>query len=294
MKPIDYKQGDGKWGALPYAVDGESATIKSAGCGPTAMANVLAAAVSQFIDPITTASWARQFGYKVYKSGTSYSFPEAIGKEYGLKVKRLNTANAYGQKTMKCHEEALSALKNGNWVLACMGPGNWTKSGHYIVAYQYNGADGTVDIMDPASSAAGRAHNKFTLFSSQAKYYWVIELSEDFKKRGLPASSDYDHGDFVREVQLCCHAGLDGIAGKQTLAKTVTVSATKNRKHAVVLPIQKKLKYLGLYTGALDGIAGPMFDIALRRYQKMAVGLSNCDGEATAGGKTWRCLLGIK
>ena len=74
IKPVDYKQTDPRWGSNTYAADGETSTIKSAGCGPTALADVLAALVSPYIDPLTTASWARQHGYKVYKSGTSYSF----------------------------------------------------------------------------------------------------------------------------------------------------------------------------------------------------------------------------
>lgn len=285
MKPIDYKQSDKRWGALSYAVDGETSTIKSAGCGPTAMASVLAAVVSEYIDPITTASWARQHGYKVYKSGTSYSFPSAIGKEYGIEVKRINTANAYGKVSDGSHEKAKRALIEGKWVLACMGPGNWTKSGHYILVYNFNQADQTVDIMDPASSAAGRVHNKFSLLKSQAKYYWEITIPSK------QHAGTYLHRDFVREVQLCCRAGLDGKAGPQTLSKTVTVSATKNRTHPVVIPLQKKLKSLSYYTGAIDGVAGKLFDAALKQYQIRIVELKVADGEATKGGRTWKSLL---
>lgn len=291
MKPIDYKQSDSKWGALSYAVDGESSTIKSAGCGPTAMASVLAALVSPYIDPITTASWARQHGYKVYKSGTSYSFPEAIGKEYGLEVKRINTVNAYGKVSDGSHEKAKRALIEGKWVLACMGPGNWTKSGHYILVYNFNQADETVDIMDPASAAAARVHNKFSLLKSQAKYYWEITIPDVCKKNGTTMYGTYLHRDFVREVQLCCKAGLDGIAGAQTLSKTVTVSKFTNRKHPVVVPLQKKLLCLGFYSGRIDGIAGDKFDAALKEYQTLCVKLKVADGEATKGGKTWKNLL---
>ena len=56
IKPIDYKQTDSRWGGLKYAVDGESSTIKSAGCGITVMADILATLVSPYITPVTTAS----------------------------------------------------------------------------------------------------------------------------------------------------------------------------------------------------------------------------------------------
>lgn len=296
IKPNDYKQGDSKWGSLPYAVDGETSTIKSAGCGPTAMADVLAAVVSEYIDPITCAAWARQHGFKVYKSGTSYNFPAAIGKEYGLVVERMNVSTIYGNTKSNYHEIAKKHLQNGHWLIACMGPGNWTKSGHYVVAYNYDEKDQTVDIMDPASSAAGRTHNKWSLFSSQVKYYWSVYLPERFKTTGIRMTDDaYRQEDYVREVQMCCRAGLDGVAGNQTLSKTITVSSTKNRNHPVVIPLQKYLqKNTGLYNGKIDGVAGPKFDAAMKEYQRSVVKLSKPDGEATAKGKTWRCLLGIK
>lgn len=292
IKPVDYKQNDSKWGSLPYAVDGEKSTIKSAGCGPTAMADVLAAIVDPYIDPVTCASWARMHGYKVYKSGTSYSFPEAIGKAYGVKVSRINTNNCYGYPGMSCHADARKALQAGNWLIACMGKGNWTSSGHYVVAYKYND-DATVDIMDPASSKANRAHNTWALFSSQVKYYWLVDVPEDIKHYWMRNPGEYRHEDFVREVQMCLKAGIDGKAGPQTLSKTVTVSKSKNKKHVVVLPLQKLLKSLGMYAGTLDGVAGTLFDSAVRSYQVSVLRAKKSDGEVTARGTTWKHLLGL-
>ena len=100
----------------------------------------------------------------------------------------------------------------------------------------------------------------------------------------------YTYKDFVIDVQKCIGAKVDGIAGPETLSKTVTVSAKKNNRHAVVKPIQKYLYVLG-YTevGATDGIAGPKFTTATKRYQKE----NKCvvDGEITARNKTWKKLL---
>ena len=291
IRPIDYKQTDSKWGSLAYAVDGESSTIKSAGCGPTAMADVLAAIVSPYIDPITCASWARMKGYKVYKSGTSYNYPAAQAAAYGVNVRRLNTSNVYGKTSNSVHTEALNELLKGNWLIACMGKGNWTSSGHFIVVYGYQ--NGMVYINDPASSKASRACNTWSLFKSQVKYYWVVEVPEEIKRSGTKLDGEYQHKDFVREVQFCCKAGLDGIAGPQTLGKTVTVSAKKNRKHAVVLPLQKILKNQGRYTGTLDRIAGSKFTSAVNSYQRSVLGYSKVDGEVTAKGKMWKKLLGL-
>ena len=292
IKPVDYKQYDSKWGSLPYAVDGEKSTIKSAGCGPTALANVLAAIVSPYIDPVTLASWARQHNYKVKASGTSYSFFVPCAAAYGVKVRRINTVNIYGKPTSTYHAQILSELMDGNWVIACMGKGNWTSSGHYITVYGYQ--NGKVYINDPGSAKASRACNTWELFKSQVKFYWVVEVPESIKKNGIVRNGAYHQEDFVREVQMCIGAGMDGIAGKQTLSKTVTVSATKNRKHAVVLPLQKILKKKGMYTGTLDCVAGKLFTSAVNSYQSLILGYKKPDGEITAKGRMWKDLLGMK
>lgn len=289
IKPVDYKQTDSRWGSNTYAADGETSTIKSAGCGPTALADVLAALVSPYIDPLTTASWARQHGHKVYKSGTSYSFFVPCAAEYGVKVRRLNTSNVYGRTKAAVHAQALEELRKGNWVIACMGKGNWTKSGHYVVAYGYK--DGMVYINDPASTKAARACNTWALFTSQVKYYWVVEVPDQIKQTGIVKTGEYRHEDFVREEQMCLRAGIDGKAGKQTLSKTITVSRSKNSKHNVVLPLQKLLKQCGFYVGELDKSAGKLFDAAVRVYQTRVVKLKQPDGEITAKGRSWRAML---
>lgn len=103
---------------------------------------------------------------------------------------------------------------------------------------------------------------------------------------------EYTLEQFVREVQAACGASVDGIAGPETLSKTVTVSASVNRSHAAVLAVQKRLFALG-YTqvGEADGIAGAKFTAAAKAFQQD----NNCvaDGEITARNKTWRCLLGM-
>ena len=98
---------------------------------------------------------------------------------------------------------------------------------------------------------------------------------------------------FVRDVQAATGASVDGVAGPETISKTVTVSAYVNREHPVVVPIQKRLYALG-YTmvGEADGVAGVKFEAAVQAFQ----GNNHCwvDGEITAGNKTWRKLLGME
>lgn len=103
--------------------------------------------------------------------------------------------------------------------------------------------------------------------------------------------AEYILEEFVRDVQKAIGAKVDGKAGNETLSKTVTVSATKNRTHAVVRYIQKYLNSLGYECGSVDGIAGSKFKKAIVKFQKAKGCIA--DGEVTAKGKTWKKLLGI-
>lgn len=106
------------------------------------------------------------------------------------------------------------------------------------------------------------------------------------------ASEDYSLEQFVRDVQAACGAAVDGVAGPETLGKTVTLSASKNISHAAVLPVQRRLLVLG-YTqvGSADGVAGRKFTEAVKAYQEDQGGI--VDGEITAKAQTWQSLLGL-
>lgn len=102
--------------------------------------------------------------------------------------------------------------------------------------------------------------------------------------------AEYTLEQFVREVQTACGAAVDGIAGAETLSKTVTLAADKNRTHPAVAAVQKRLFALG-YTevGEADGVAGAMFTAAVSRFQQEKACF--VDGEVAEWGKTWQRLL---
>lgn len=103
----------------------------------------------------------------------------------------------------------------------------------------------------------------------------------------------FDQTEFIKEVQRCCGAAVDGIAGPETLGKTVTVSESKNRTHPVVRAIQLRLQVLGYpQVGSVDGVAGIKFTLAVMAFQED----NHCwvDGEITARNKTWKKLLGME
>ena len=121
-----------------------------------------------------------------------------------------------------------------------------------------------------------------------------LNLPEKVAPAPAPEKSDvYTQEEFIRDVQAVTGSEVDGIAGPETIGNTVTVSASINRKHPVVEPIQKRLYALG-YTqvGEADGVAGPKFTAAVKAFQED----NDChnDGEITAKKKTWRKLLGME
>ena len=107
-----------------------------------------------------------------------------------------------------------------------------------------------------------------------------------------PSKHEYSLKEFIVDVQRATGAKVDGIAGPETLSKTITLSAILNRKSPLVYYVQRRLLALG-YTevGKVDGIAGGKFTAAVKYFQRD----NGCtvDGEITARYTTWKKLLGM-
>lgn len=172
-QPVSYLQTDPKWAGLDYSAPGEKTTIGASGCGPTAMAMVLATWADPAVTPKTECAWALAHGYKAPRQGTYYGYFVPAAARYGLKARQLSWTNIYGNSKSPLHEEARKAVEAGHLVIACMGKGLWTSSGHYVLVWKIQG--GIVYINDPASTRAVRTQGDYNLFKTQVKYYWVIE-----------------------------------------------------------------------------------------------------------------------
>ena len=70
---------------MPYG----SSTIKSAGCGPTALAIVISTLTGENVTPQMTAEYAMSHGLYVSGKGTSHSFPAMAAGSWGLSVERV-------------------------------------------------------------------------------------------------------------------------------------------------------------------------------------------------------------
>lgn len=173
-QPLYYMQTDSRWKNYNYSAKGESTTIGKAGCGPTSAAMVIASLKDGTVTPVTCAKWSLANGYKALHSGTYYSYFVPQMDAYGIKCRQLNQINNWHHNDQaKLRNSVSSYLKSGKWIIACMGKGTWTSSGHYVLAW---GASGnTVYVNDPYSKATNRIKGNLNTFLNEAKYFWLIE-----------------------------------------------------------------------------------------------------------------------
>lgn len=182
FKPVSYMQTDSRWKKKSYAVKGETSTIGSAGCGPTCAAMVIAEFVDPKITPVETCAWSLNHGYKALKQGTYHSYFKAQGAVYGLNWEQITSGSVYGNTSHSSHKKALEAVKNGDYVIALMGKGNWTSSGHYVLWY---GIDGNyVLINDPNSTKSSRVKGNYNTFISQVKHYFICHRPNIVNNQG--------------------------------------------------------------------------------------------------------------
>ena len=160
-RPMDNKQGDSRWGKKPYTSCGNnSQTIANSGCGPTSASDVLASWIDHGITPVELCEFAVKRGHRSKSSGTNWSFFKDLASAYGFT----------GFVQTKSMATARSALKAGALVVASMGPGYWTKGGHYICLWMTD--DAYMYACDPASKT--RVKQKLGPFEEQRKQFFIF------------------------------------------------------------------------------------------------------------------------
>ena len=121
-QPVNYKQYDSKWGSVIYTKNNtynKNQTIKSSGCGPTSMADILATWFDKNITPVETCALSVANGYRTSNSGTSWDYFKFISKKYPFS-KFVQTSSF---KTMQ------ACLAAGGLVVVSFRPSKWTKGG---------------------------------------------------------------------------------------------------------------------------------------------------------------------
>ena len=177
-KPVSYLQTDSRWKSKPYRVPGEDATIGGSGCGPTCAAMVIATMKDKSVTPVETCAWSVAHGYKALKQGTYYSYFKPQLAAYGIACRQLLSSRIINQPNHAIHGQVKEYLEQGYYVIALMGPGTWTSSGHFVLLY---GWDDKVRINDPASTKDKRLNGDPATFRNEARCYWLVD-ARDFNK----------------------------------------------------------------------------------------------------------------
>ncbi len=118
-QPVNYKQYDSRWGKIKYSTHTSSQTIKNSGCGPTAMADIVATWWDKSVTPKEMAALSVKNGFRTYNSGTSWNFFKFVAQKY-------KAAKFVQTKTIATLK---NALNEGAYAVVSFGPSKWTKNG---------------------------------------------------------------------------------------------------------------------------------------------------------------------
>ena len=135
-----------------------NASIKSSGCGVTAMAIIVSTYQnSNKYDPVYEMNRAYNWGYCGKGiSGTSVGFFKKEAKEMGYKYLKVSKSKVSDLNLV------LSHLAKGDLVIAHMGPGHFTSGGHYMVLGGVDPETKKVYVYDPYNKSNKANKNRRT------------------------------------------------------------------------------------------------------------------------------------
>lgn len=165
---VYWNQMDEQWCNEPY---GTTQTIGYAGCGPTALAMVVSALTDTAMNPKEMADWAYENGYCCEGDGSYRTLIPKGAAHFGL------TVSCPGRSG---RQEVVDALTEGKLVVAIMGPGHFTTSGHFIVLRGVT-AEGKLLVADPVSLTKSKQEwdaeivfNEASGLDAAGGPFWVI------------------------------------------------------------------------------------------------------------------------
>lgn len=165
-----YMQTDSRWANSYY---GGTDTIEEYGCGPTSLSIVISSLTDIKIDPVQMCAWAYEKGYWFSGQGSLHNLIPEAATAFGLNA--IGVENAQGVQ-----DKLRTALSEGKLVIALMGRGSFTRSGHFIVLRGIT-EDDMVYVADPNSQENTDKTWKLTQIVNEAKSwagangpFWVI------------------------------------------------------------------------------------------------------------------------
>lgn len=164
---VYYNQGDERFRDKPYGTD----NIGGYGCGPTAMAMVISSLTNRTVDPVEMANWSCDNGYWAPGGGSYHSLIPSAAKEFGLQAEGCPA---------KEPQKIVDAMSSGKLVIAIMGKGHFTSSGHFIVLRGVT-AGGKILVADPASKKRSEQEWDFSIILDEAHKsagaggpFWIV------------------------------------------------------------------------------------------------------------------------
>ena len=163
---VYYNQLDKRWCNEPY---GKTGTIGSSACGPAALAMAVSSLTNRNINPSEMAKWAYERGYRAEGNGSYHNLIYEGAASFGLRVAFAKHGDG---------EKIITALQSGKLVAVIMGPGVFTKSGHFILLRGLT-SDGGVLVADPASVSRSEKTWDLSIILNEASKntaspFWIL------------------------------------------------------------------------------------------------------------------------
>lgn len=153
-----FLQWDKRWGYEDYG----TSIVAISGCGPTCLSMVSVYLLKDSsLDPLSLSNFSAGSGYYVEGRGTSWELMTDGAAALGLDVTEIPLDE----------ERMISNLEVGNPIICCMGPGNFTTEGHFIVLTGYE--DGEFTVNDPNSISRSKRTWSYEEFSDEIRNIWV-------------------------------------------------------------------------------------------------------------------------
>lgn len=155
-----FMQWDERWGYMEYG-DGMVAVN---GCGPMclSMAGYYVTGSARFY-PDRIVDFAAKNDFYSDGNGSKWTLISVGGPALGLQVKELALVEG----------KIADYLQGGSPIIAVMGPGDFTASGHFIVLTGYD--NGMLTVNDPNSYVNSGKQWDFDDIKGQIKNLWVIQ-----------------------------------------------------------------------------------------------------------------------
>lgn len=153
-----YLQSDKPWGDEIYG----SGKMRKTGCGPTCLSMVYVGLTGdKSMNPYEVAKKAEKKGYYVWGQGSSWDMMDSMAKKMGLRVVKVGFNAA----------DIKNALSEGTPIICSVGPGDFTRKGHFIVLAGVT-KNGKIIVHDPNSLKQSKKKWDLDRILPQVKNLW--------------------------------------------------------------------------------------------------------------------------